>query len=104
MMMNVNAIKQAVPDDAYIEPIAMDLSIAQILLTRHPKGFRRPFVENPYLAQITLRKVLSSPFALSDFVVNCRRLPHCGEVTITRLLAVIERAMESQIDKGIDIR
>jgi len=75
----------------------MDCSMAQILRLRHSKGFRRPFIDNPYLEQITLRQVLSSPLAMSEFLQRCRSLPHCGETTINRLLGVIENLAATQV-------
>lgn len=78
----------------------MDLSIAQILQIHTSKGFRQPFIDNPYLEQVTLREVVSSPFAMCDFLRCCRMLPHCGEVTIIRLCAVIENVAAGKVDQN----
>jgi len=91
-------------DGGYFEPVPLDCSISQILRTRHSKGFRQPFIDNPYLAQTTLRQVLKSPFAMGDFLQRCRELPHCGDTTINRLIAVIEIAASGSADQGPHLR
>ena len=90
--MNENALTQLTFMDrtGIVAVPIIDCSIARILRHGHSEGFRQGFIDNPYLEQITLRQVLSSPLAMGDFMLRCRGLPHCGEKTLNRLLAVIE--------------
>jgi hypothetical protein len=71
--------------------LMMDFSMAQILRMQHSKEFRKPFIDNPYLEQITLRQVVSSPIAMCDFLQHCRSLPHCGDTALKRLCEVIKK-------------
>ncbi|MFO7804103.1 MAG: hypothetical protein R6V30_00340 [Paracoccaceae bacterium] len=84
-------------NDTYFEPIQLDCSVAQVLRTRRPKGIRQAFIENPYLTQVTLRDILSSPFATANFMRRCAELPHCGEATLNALMLLIENAANSQV-------
>lgn len=104
IIMNANAELTSMDSTCVGTAPIMDCSIAQVLRMRHSKGFRKPFIDNPYLEQVTLRQILSGPLAISDFLQRCRGLPHCGETTITRLLAVIESAAADQDDQNAGLR
>jgi len=108
--MNAHVKPQAISNNgACFEPIPMDCSIAQLLKTlkakgfrstNHSKGFRQAFIDNPYLEQITLRQVFSSPLTMANLLRNCLMLPHCGPVTIDLLLEALENAAAGQGDQG----
>lgn len=82
----------------------IDCSIAQILKHEHSKGFRKRFINDPYLEQITPRQVLTSPLAMGDFLQRCRAVPHCGETTINRLLALLESVAAGEVDNNSGLR
>lgn len=100
-------------DGASCEPISMDCSVAQLLRTlkaqgfgktHQSRGFRQPFIDNPYLEQITLRQLLSSPLAMGDFLQRCRALPNCGEAQMSLLLAAIELVATPNVDEDAGLR
>jgi len=74
----------------------MDWSIGRILRELYPEsGLRQRFRNEPYLDEVSLRQVLNSPFAMTEFLVRCRSLPQCGEVSINRLHDMIKWASEA---------
>lgn len=63
------------------------------LAQKYPEaGLRRRFQNDPYLDQVTLGQVLQDPFALSDFLMMCRRLPQCGDASVDLLRRILESA------------
>ncbi|MCH8466066.1 MAG: hypothetical protein LAT78_05785 [Roseinatronobacter sp.] len=97
-MVKVAATRKTVrTDEGIISNPYENWTIGEILRYLGPSsGFRTQFRESSYLDEVTLGHLLSSPFALNDFMANCRKLPHCGEATITRLRAVIEHAAQAE--------
>jgi hypothetical protein len=72
---------------------AEDWTILQLLTVSYPNvRLRQKFKQSPYLNEVTLQKVLDGPFALNDFLDQCRYEPHCGVKSVMRLRDVIERA------------
>ena len=81
---------------ASLTPGLEALTIRQLLEQRFPEvQLRKRFKEIPYLDQVTLQQVLDDPFALHDFLAECRRHPQCGDTSIQRLRGVIECAAAS---------
>lgn len=73
-------------------------TIGQILRELGPKsGFRKRFIETPYLDEVTLGALLDTPFAFHDFMMTCRTLPDCGQTSLTRLRNVVENAAKGKI-------
>lgn len=68
-------------------------TIGRLLREKYPEaGLRRRFQNDPYLDQVTLGQVLQDPFALSDFLMMCRRLPQCGDASVDLLRRILESA------------
>lgn len=66
-------------------------SIGRILRERHPQArLRQKFLAAPFLDQVTLGELLAGPFAMADFLAQCRRHPHCGDGSILSLRKVLE--------------
>jgi hypothetical protein len=66
-------------------------SIGRILRERHPRvRLRKKFLSAPFLDQVTLGQLLADPFAITDFLAQCRRQPHCGDGSILSLRQVLE--------------
>jgi len=77
-----------------------DWSISKLLTVQYPDvPLRKRFRQTPILEQVTLRQVLQGPFALQDFLDQCRREPQCGDMTIRHLRDVIARAADSMSQK-----
>ncbi|PWK62645.1 hypothetical protein [Roseicyclus mahoneyensis] len=70
-----------------------DWTILKLLTVAYPNvPLRQKFRQSPYLKEVTLRQVLDGPFALNDFLDQCRRESHCGGTSVMRLRDVIEHA------------
>jgi hypothetical protein len=74
-----------------------DWTVGQILRANPHIKFRKQFLDNPYLDQITLGEVTNSAFSMDAFLENCRQLPDCGETSLRRLCEVIRMAVDGKI-------
>ena len=78
----------------------LNWTIGQIVRHQGPASkLRKRFREEPYLDTITLAQLIGSPFALEEFMTVCRKLPHCGTISMIRLRALIESAAQGQIER-----
>ena len=76
-----------------------DLTIDRLLKDHFRKAkFTAQFREASFLQQVTLGQILSSPFALYDFLTKCRTIPGCGETAVKRLRSVIELASAGHVN------
>ena len=80
--------------------LLMHWTIGQVLRANPNNKFREQFLDNPYLDQIVLGELLSSPLLMANFLENCRKLPHCGETSIKRLREAIEMAADGKIPQS----
>jgi hypothetical protein len=77
--------------------LLMNWTIGQILRANPHNKLRKQFLNDPYLDQITLGELLSVPFAMANFLENCRKIPHCGDTSLKRLRETVEMAANGQI-------
>ncbi len=74
-----------------VPPACVKYSIRRILRERHPQvRLRKKFLRAPLLDMVTLGQLLADPFAMADFLAECRRQPHCGDGSILSLRRVLE--------------
>jgi len=74
-----------------VPPACVTYSIGRILRERHPQvRLRKKFLRAPFLDKVTLGQLLADPFAMADFLAECRRQPHCGDGSILSLRRVLE--------------
>jgi len=71
-------------------------TMGRMLRANPHKKLRQEFLNSPYLDQIKFGDLFADPFAMEDFLQNCRRLPHCGEISIRRIREVIKLAADGK--------
>ncbi len=71
-------------------------TMGRMLRANPHKKLRQEFLNSPYLDQIKFGDLFADPFAMEDFLQNCRRLPHCGEISIRRIREVIKVAADGK--------